>query len=111
MGNSSKGKSTKKIRKAQMKECEKCKKNVALTDLNVPNGSQHSSFQIHELEKGGSRQFEGFQLHFHANMMSQMQPCKTMKNESAISQESFVDLLKILQAVRTWQRNFAGFQV
>ena len=72
-----------------MKERDECKKRKrAITDLNAPNGSR--DIPCHSLEFGqdGYRHFVGFQPHFHLNMTSQTQCCKTMKNESAISQES-----------------------
>ena len=62
-----------------MKECEKCKK-LAITDLNVPNGSRDIPLQSQEFGKDGHRHFVGFQPHFQLNMMSQMQYCKTIKN-------------------------------
>ena len=61
-----------------MKEGEKCKKR-AITDLNAPNGSRHIPFQSQEFEQDGRRHFVGFQPHFHFNMTSQTQSCKTMK--------------------------------
>ena len=62
-----------------MKEREKCKKR-AITNLNVPNGSQDIQFQSQEFGQDGHRHFVGFQPHFQLNMTSQMQYCKTMKN-------------------------------
>ena len=75
-----------------MKELEKCKKRKrAITDPNAPNGSRDIPFQNQEFGQDGHRHFVGFQPHFHLNMTSQTQCCKTMKkNESAISQESSV---------------------
>ena len=61
-----------------MKEREKCKKRV-ITDLNAPNGSRDIPFQSQEFEQDGHRHFVGFQPHFHLNMTSQTQYCKTMK--------------------------------
>ena len=55
-----------------------------------PKGSRDIQFQSQEFGQDGHRHFVGFQLHYHLNMTSQMQCCKTMKNESAISQESSV---------------------
>ena len=62
----------------------------AITDLNVPNGSRDIPFQSQEFGEDGHRHFVGFQPHFHLNMTSQTQCCNTMKNESTISQESFI---------------------
>ena len=63
---------------AQMKEREKCK-NRAITDLNTPNGSRDIPFQSQQFGQDGHRHFVGFQPHFHLNMTSQTQCCKTMK--------------------------------
>ena len=73
-----------------MKERKKVKKKRAIADVNAPNGSRDIPFQSQEFEQDGRHHFVGFQPHFHLNMTSQTQSCKTMKNESAISQESFV---------------------
>ena len=54
-------------------------KKRAITDLNAPNGSRDIPFQSQEFGQDGHRHFEGFQPHFHLNMTSQMQYCKTMK--------------------------------
>ena len=63
----------------------------AITDRNVPNGSCDISSQSHEFEQDGRRHFVCLQPHFRVNMTSQMQSGKMMKkNESAISQHSFV---------------------
>ena len=62
-----------------MKEREKCKKTRALTDLNAPNGSRDIPFQSQEFEHDGHRHFVGLQPHFHLNMTSQTQSCKTIK--------------------------------
>ena len=61
-----------------MKEREKCKKR-AIIDLNAPNGSRDIPFQSQEFGQDGDRHFVGFQSHFHLNMTSQMQSCKTLK--------------------------------
>ena len=63
-------------------------KERAITDLNAPNGSRDIPFQSQEFGQDGYRHFVSFQPHFQLNMTSQTQYCKTMKNESAISQES-----------------------
>ena len=51
----------------------------AITDLNAPNGSRHFPFQSQKFGQDGHRHFIGFQPHFHLNMTSQTQCCKTMK--------------------------------
>ena len=61
-----------------MKEREKCKKR-AITDFNAPNGSRDFPFQSQEFEQAGHRHFVGFQPHFHLNVTSKMQSCKTLK--------------------------------
>ena len=61
-----------------MKEREKCKKKRAITDLNAPNGSQDIPFQSQEFEQYGFLHFVSFWPHFHLNMMSQTQSCKTV---------------------------------
>ena len=73
-----------------MIESENSKKR-AITDLNALNGSRDITFQSQEFGQDGHHHFVGFKPHFHLNMTSQTQCCKTMKqNESAISQESSV---------------------
>ena len=94
-----------------MKEREKCKKR-AITDLNAPNGSRDIPFQSQEFGQDGHRHFVGFQPHFQLNMTSQTQYCKTMKKMKVQYLRSLLfDLFETLQAVRTWQRNFASFQI
>ena len=55
------------------------KKQRAITDLNAPNGSRDTPFQSQEFGQDGHRHFVGFQPHFHLNMTSETQCCKTMK--------------------------------
>ena len=63
-----------------MKEREKnTKKKRAIADLNAPNGSRDIPFQSQEFEQAGRRHFVGFQPHFHLNVTSQTQSCKTLK--------------------------------
>ena len=62
----------------------------AITDFSAPDGSRDIQFQSQELQQDVRRNFVGFSPHFHLNMTSQTQSCKTMKQESAISRESFV---------------------
>ena len=54
-------------------------KERAITDLNAPYGSRDIPFQSQEFGQDGYRHFVGFQPHFHLNMTSQTQFCKTMK--------------------------------
>ena len=54
-------------------------KKRAITDFNVPNGSGDIPFQSQEFEQYGRRHLVGFQPHFHLNMTSQTQSCKTMR--------------------------------
>ena len=63
---------------------------MPITDLNAPNGSPDIPFQSQEFEQDGRRHFVDILLHFHLNTTSQMQSCKKMKNENAISQQSLV---------------------
>ena len=58
-----------------------------ITDLNAPNVSRDIPSQTEEFQEYGRHHFVGFQPHFHINMTSQAQFGKTIKNESAISQE------------------------
>ena len=63
-------------------------KQRAITDLNVPNGSGDNACQSQEFEQDGRRHFVGFKPHFHSNMASQTQCCRTvkkMKNENVLS--------------------------
>ena len=87
-------------------------KKRAINDLNAPDGSRDISFQSQEFGQDGHRHFEGFQLHFHLNMTSQTQYFKTMKKMKVEYLRSLLfDLFETLQAVRTWQKNFASFQI
>ena len=61
-----------------MKERENAKTR-AITDLNAPNGSRDILFQSQEFGQDGHRHFVGFQPHFHLQMTSQTQSCKTLK--------------------------------
>ena len=95
-----------------MKEREKCKKKRAITDLNGPNGSPDISFQSQEFGQDGYRHLIGFQPHFHLNMTSPThysQDNEKMKVEYPRS--LLFDLFETLQAVRTWQKNFASFKI
>ena len=94
-----------------MKERENAKER-AITDLNAPHGSRDIPFQSQEFGQDGHRHFLGFQPHFQLNMTSQTHYCKTMKKMKVQYLRSLLfDLFETLQAVRTWQRNFASFQI
>ena len=87
-------------------------KKRVITDLNAPNGSRDIPFQIQEFGQDGHRHFVGFQPHFQLNMTSQTQYCKKIKKIKVQYLRSLLfDLFETLQAVRTWQRNFASFQI
>ena len=96
-----------------MKERDKCKKKKrAITDFNAPNGSRDIPLQSQEFGQDGRRHFLGFQPHFHLNMTSQTHCCKTVKKMKVQYLRSLLfDLFETLQVVRTWQRNFASFQI
>ena len=62
-----------------MKEREKIQKNEpSLTSVRQVV-LEISHFKVRNLSEMGGRHFVGFQSHFHLNMMSQTQSCKTMK--------------------------------
>ena len=54
-------------------------KQLAITDLNAPNGSRDIPFKSPKFGQDGHRHFADFQPYFHLNMTSQMQCCNTMK--------------------------------
>ena len=88
------------------------KKKRATSDLNVPNGSQDIPVRSQEFGQDGHIYFVCFQPHFQLNMTSQTQYWNTMKNSKCKNLRSLLfDLFETLQAVRTWQRNFAPFQI
>ena len=94
-----------------MKEREKCEK-LAITDLNVPNGSRDIPFRSQEFVKDGHRHFAGFQPSFSIKYDitdSILQDNEKLKVQYLRS--LLFDLFETLQAVRTWQRNFASFQI
>ena len=94
-----------------MKVPEKCKKR-AITDLNAPNGSQDIPFQSQELGQDGHRHFIGFQPRF--SLKYDVTDAMLQNNEKLKVQylsSLLFDLFETLQAVRTWQRNFASFQI
>ena len=80
----------------------------ALTDLNAPNGSRDISFQSQKFKQDGSRHFEGFEPHFHTK--NDVKDANLQDNEKTKVRYLGILLLnvsEILQAVKTWQRNFA----
>ena len=64
--------------KFKWKSVTNTKKRV-ITDLNAPNASRDIPLQSQEFGQDGHRHFVGFQPHFHLNMTSQTQCCRTMK--------------------------------
>ena len=87
-------------------------KRRAITDLNAPNGSRDIPFQSQEFGQDGHHHFVDFQPHFHLNMTSQTQNFKKMKKMKVEYLRSLLfDLFETLQAVTTWQKNFASFQI
>ena len=73
-----KGTSGRKKVKLKWKSVKNAKKR-AITDLNAPNGSRDIQFQSQEFGQDGHRHSVSFQPHFHLNLTSQTQCCKTMK--------------------------------
>ena len=87
-------------------------KKRAITDLNEPNGSRDIPFQSQEFVQDGHCHFVGFQPHFSLKYdvtYAMLQDNEKMK-EQYLTRLLF-DLFETLQAVRTWQRNFASFQI
>ena len=93
-----------------MKEREKCKKKRAIIDLYAPNGSR-------DISKSGiwarwtspfCRFSASFSLKYDVTDAI-LQDNEKMKVEYLRS--LLFDLFETLQAVRTWQKNFASFQI
>ena len=87
-------------------------KKRAITDLNGPNGSRDIPFQSQEFGQNGHRHFVGFSASF--SLKYDVTDAMLQDNEKMKVQylRSFLfDLFETLQAVRTWQRNFASFQI
>ena len=83
-----------KLRRTVLKKL-KIEKDSAIIDLNAPNGSRDILFQIEVFGQYRHRHFVGFQSHFHLNMTLKYDVTDAMlqdneKNESVISQKSFV---------------------
>ena len=95
-----------------MKERENEKKKQAITDLNAPDGSRDIPFQSQEFGQDGHRHFVRFSASF--SIKYDVTDAILQDNEEMKVQylrSLLLDLFEILQAVRTWQRNFASFQV
>ena len=73
----------------------------AITDRNVPNGSRDILSQSQDFGQDGHCHFVGFQPHFHLNMTSQRQCCKTKKIKLQCLRSFLFDLFETLQAIRT----------
>ena len=88
------------------------KKKRAITYLNAPNGSRDIPLQSQEFGQDGHRHFVGFQPHFHLNITSQTQWLQDNEKRKVQYLRSLLfDLFETLQAVGTWQGNFASFQI
>ena len=83
-------------------------KKRAITDLNAPNGSRDILFQSQEFGKDGYRHFVGFSIKYDVTdaILQDNEKLKVQYLRSLL-----FDLFETLQAVRTWQRNFASFQI
>ena len=68
-------------------------KERAITDLNVPNGSRDIPFQSQESEQDGHCHFVDIWPSFHLNMISLTQSCNRREYLSAVSQDSFVQIV------------------
>ena len=87
-------------------------KKLAITDLNVPNGSRDIPFRSQEFGKDGHRHFVGFQLQF--SIKYDVTDAILQDNEKLNVQylrSLLFDLFETLQVVGTWQRNFTSFQI
>ena len=91
-----------------MKEREKCKKQ-AITNLNKPNGSGNFLFQSQEFGQDGHRHSVGFSASF--SIKYDITDAILQDNEKMKVQylrSLLFNFFATLQAVRTWQRNFAA---
>ena len=103
-----KGTSGRKKSWAQMKEPEKCNK----TSRHRPQCAKW--FSRYSTSKSGiwarwTSPFCRFSASF--SLKYDVTDAMLQDNESAISQGLLFDFFETLQAVRTWQRNFASFQI
>ena len=89
------------------------KKKRAITDLNAPNGSRDIPFQLQEFGQDGQRTpFCRFSASF--SIKYDVTDAILQENEKIKVQyfrSLLFDLSETLQAVRTWQRNCASFQI
>ena len=84
----------------------------AITGLNVPNGSRDIPFQNQEFGQDGHRHFFRFSASF--SIKYDVTDAILQDNEKMKVQylrSLLFDLFETLQAVGTWQRNFASFQI
>ena len=87
-------------------------KKRAITDVNAPNGSRDISFQSQEFGQDGHRHFVGFNS---ASFSLKYDVTDAILQETEKMKVEYLrnllfDLYETLQAVRTWQKNFASFQ-
>ena len=94
-----------------MKEREKCKKR-AITDLIAPNVSRDIPFQSQEFGQDGHRHFVGFHTASFSIKYDVTDAILQDNEKMKVQYLSLLfDLFETLQAVRTWQSNFASFQI
>ena len=88
-------------------------KKRAITDLNAPNGSRDIPFQSQEFgQDGRTSPFCRFSASF--SIKYDVTDAILQDNEKMKVQylrSILLDLFETLQGVRTWQRNFASFQI
>ena len=87
-------------------------KKRAITNLNAPNGSQDIPFQSQEFGQDGHCHLSRFSASF--SIKYDVTDAMLQDNEKLNVQylrSLLFDLFETLQAVRTWQRNFASFQI
>ena len=86
-------------------------KERAITDLNAPNSYRDIPFQSQEFGQDGHRHFVGFQPNFRLNDLTDAILQDNKKMNVQYLRSLLFDLFETLQAVRTWQRNFASFGI
>ena len=96
-----------------MKEREKYKKRA---NLNAPNGSQDIPFQSQEFEQDFLSFFKIAICRFLASFSIKYDVTDTILQDNEKLKMQYLKsllfhLFETLQAVRTWQRNFASFQI
>ena len=95
-----------------MKECAKCKKTSHHRPVNAPNGSRDIPFSSQEFGGRWTSPFCRFSASFsikHDVTDAILQDNEKMKVQCL--RTILFDLFETLQAVRTWQRNFASLQI